>query len=405
MTLKLPDKEVSLLKTDGFKPSYPKLNSDIEVDSVIIGGGITGITCAYLLKQAGHKVAVLEAKTIGSGTTGHTTGKVTSQHNLIYAELQERLGAKTARIYGQANQTGLEEISRLIKAKKIDTGWQKADNYVFTADKTQLRGFKSEARIAARLGLPAEFVRTTPLPFDVAGAVKFTNQAHFSAQKYIEALAKEINGRDSFVFENSKALSVSDGDPCVVRTGKHSVIAKNIIVATNVPELPLAARLMYCAYEYPTTSYIVAGPYTKRLPGMYISPDKDHYSILPVGGKFLLVGGQNHIRGLGIPDNNYQKLADYAHHRFGIKKIAYKWKAWDYIAYDNVPLVGKMYSSSENLYVATAFKKWGLAHSMVAAMILRDQITGQPNPWAGIYSPQRSSTVKSIPHVIAKAFS
>lgn len=402
MTLKLPDKEVSLLKPGGFKTTYPKLRSDISVDTVIVGGGIAGITSAYLLKQAGQKVAVLEKYTIGDGTTGHTTGKVTSQHNLLYADMQKRLGVKTARLYGQANQTALGEISRLIKEKDIDCGWQRADNYVFTADAGQTQEFKAEAKAAAKLGLPAEFTKTTPLPFDIAAAVKFSNQGHFNAQKYIEALAKLVDGGESYIFENTKALALNDGETCLVHTGKYSVTAKNIIIATNVPALPLAARLMYCAYEYPTTSYIVAGRYTKRLHGMYISPDKDHYSILPVGGKFLLIGGQNHIRGLGIPDNNYQKLANYAQEKFGVKEIAYKWKAWDYIAYDDIPLIGKMYSWSKNLYVATAFKKWGLAHSMVAGMILRDLIIGQNNPWSEIYTPQRPSTVTSIPRSIAK---
>jgi hypothetical protein len=40
---------------------------------------------------------------------------------------------------------------------------------------------------------------------------------------------------------------------------------------------------------------------------------------------------------------------------------------------------------------------------MVAAMILRDSITGQPNEWADLYSPQRLSPITSIPHVIANS--
>jgi glycine/D-amino acid oxidase-like deaminating enzyme len=402
--LRLPEKEVSLLKPDGFKPKYPELGSDIEVDTVIVGGGIAGISAAYLLKKSGQKVAVIEKDCIGSGTTGHTTGKVTSQHSLIYNELVNQFGRQTAKLYGQANQAAVEEIAKLIKAEGIDCGWQQADNYVYTADPARLKEFKNEARIAAGLGLPATFEKSLDLPFKISGAVKFAGQAHFSGQKYIEGLAAKVNGGGSYVFEKTKATSIKDGSPCRVGSIDHTVTAKNIIVATNVPTFPLAARGAYCILEYPTSSYLVAGKPKIKVKGMYISPDDDHYSILPVGGT-LLIGGENHIPGTRRAKSRQQKLADYAEEYFGVKKIDYRWHARDYLAYDQIPLIGKMYPWSRHLYVITAFKKWGLSHSMVSAMILRDLILGNPNPWADIYNPMRTSPIKSIPRVAAKYIS
>jgi glycine/D-amino acid oxidase-like deaminating enzyme len=402
--VELPDKEESLLRPGEIKPKYPKLNKDIEVDTVIIGGGITGISSAYLLKQAGQKVAVLEKGTIGRGTTGHTTGKVTAQHNLVYADLKDRLGEEKARIYGQANQTAVEEIAKVIKTEKIDCGWERADNYVFTVDPDSVEKFKQEAKVAAAIGLPASFVKTSPLPFKITGAVKFSGQGHLSAQKYIDGLAKKINGNGSMIFERTQATRFEDGAPCVVSTTDSQVTAKDIIVATNVPTFPLLARGAYCALEYPHTSYIIAiRPKTKINGGMYISPDDDHYSLLPIGkGKeqLLLVGGQNHIPGLGRAKPRQQKLLDYADEHFGIEKVEYRWHARDYTAYDNVPLIGKLYPWSSHLYVATAFKKWGLSHSMVAAMILRDTVLDQPNPWAETYDSTRIKPVLSIPRAI-----
>lgn len=399
--LKLPDKEVSILKPQGFKPKYPRLTEDIEVDTVIVGGGIAGISTAYMLKQAGQKVAVLEKDSIGSGTTGHTTGKVTSQHGLTYADLANRLGKETARLYGQANQTAVEEIRQLIEKEKIDCGWQPADNYVYTADKTQLKKFKEEAKVAARLGLPASFETSSSLPFKIAAAVRFADQGHFSGQKYIESLAKKVNGGGSYIFEQTKADGFHDGKPCRVSAGDYEVIAQNIVVATNVPTLPLAARGAYCVLEYPQNSYLVAGKTKVKLDGMYISPDDDHYSILPLGDT-ILIGGGNHIPGTKRAKPRQQELADYANHYFGVEKIDFRWHARDYIAYDCLPLVGRMYPWSKHMYVITAFRKWGLSNSAASAMILRDTILGQPNPWAKIYDPVRSSAIKSIPRVAFK---
>jgi glycine/D-amino acid oxidase-like deaminating enzyme len=97
-----------------------------------------------------------------------------------------------------------------------------------------------------------------------------------------------------------------------------------------------------------------------------------------------------------------QRLSDYAEERFSANSIDYRWSAWDYLAYDNVPLVGKIYPWSKHLYVISAFRKWGLTNSMVSAIILRDLITGEKNNWADIYNPMRTSPMKSIPSVAKK---
>ncbi|MBA3757546.1 FAD-binding oxidoreductase [Candidatus Saccharibacteria bacterium] len=403
--LKLPNDELSYWKNSVSGPSYEQIQEDLSVDVVIVGGGITGLTAAHLLKQSGQKVAVLEKNTIGSGTSSKTTGKVTSQHGLTYTDLSKHHGKKTARIYGEANQTALERIEQLIHKEKIDCDWQRDDNFVFTADPQQLAKFKKEAALAAGLGLPASFETRLTLPFKVKGAVKFANQAKFHIQKYMQGLAAAVNGQGSYVFERSNAVGMRDGTPGKVRTKHADVIAKDIIIASKIPAFPLIARGAYAALEYPHTSYIVAAPLEKSLTGMYISPDEDHYSILPVemgAERLLLIGGQNHIPGLGSPTRRHQQLADYAEKHFGAKSISYRWKGMDYLAYDDIPLIGKLYPWSSHMYVATGFKKWGLSTSMVAGTILHDLITKQANPWAPVFNSMRLKPVMSIPRVIAK---
>ncbi len=406
--LNLPEYPESYWKSSTAGSKYPKLAKNISVDVIIVGGGITGLTAAYLLKQSDQKVAVLEKNTIGSGTTGGTTGKVTAQHGLVYSDLVKQWGESHARMYAEANLTAVERIDQLIKREKIDCSWRRADNFVFTTDVGQVNKFKQEAKTAASLGLPASFTTKTDLPFKVKGAVKFSSQATFNVSKYILGLAKAVNGNGSYVFENSNVKNFRDGKPASVRTDLATVTAKDIIVATKVPASPLIARGAYCLLEYPHTSYVVAGQAKYKVKGMYISPDKNHYSILPVsdGSKnLLLIGGGNHIPGPRNQDKRYQKLADYANEHFGVTEIEYRWKAMDYISYDNVPLIGKLYPWSDHLYVATAFKKWGLSTSMVAGMILHDLILGEENFWASTFDSARLKPVWSIPRKIAKSLS
>jgi glycine/D-amino acid oxidase-like deaminating enzyme len=397
----LPSSGTSYWQASAKALAFPKLSKNLETDVVIVGAGIAGLTCAYVLKRAGYDVAVLEKNTVGSGTTSKTTGKITSQHSLIYNELLRRQGENTAKVYADANQQALQQIIQLIKKEKIDCDLELDDNYVFTTDTNQVNKFKAEAKTAAKLGLPATFQTKSDLPFKIMAAIKFSGQAKFNAQKYVLALAGLVNGQGSHVFENSEVTYFHSGRRTYVKSNGYEISAKNIIVATKVPAAPLVARGGYGFLEYPHTSYIVAAKYDGSLRGMYISLDKNHYSILPINtsdGQYLLIGGENHIPGLGSPNKRYQKLADYAEHYFGINDVGYTWKGMDYMAYDNVPLIGKLYPWSKNIYVTTGFKKWGLTTSMVAGIILRDLIAGVNNPWAKVFDSTRLKPVASIPN-------
>lgn len=390
----LPESEKSFWRE--FYPAtsiYPELSTDIEVDVAIVGAGITGLTAAYLLKKRGLSVAVLDKHTVGGGTTGRTTGKVTSQHNLCYTNLQKRFGADTARTYGEANQAAISQIESIINNENIDCDWQRDDNYVYTTDPAKKQTFEQEAAAAAKLGLPATFMTHTSLPFDIVAAVKFSNQAKMNSQKYLLGLARAISGNGSYVFENSNVIGIRDGQPGRVKTKKAKVVAKNIIVASSVPTLPLLARAGYAIHEYPTESYIVAGKLDQEIRGMFISPDKNHYSILPAhadGKKILLVGGEGHIWGLrGNRQARFERLAGYMEKHFAVESVTHRWSDRDYLAYDRMPLAGTLYPWSKHLYVGTAFNKWGLSGGTAAAMILSDMISGADNAWANVFSPRR----------------
>lgn len=387
-------------------PGYPTLTENIEADVVVIGAGIAGLTTAYLLKRAGLTVVVLEKDTVGEGVSGHTTGKVTSQHNLIYGKLSDRLGERTARLYGQANQQAIEMIAEIIQTEQIDCGWRVEDNYVYTTNADRVQTLKDEAAMAAKLGLPATFELSADLPFETKGLVKFSNQATFHVRKYLQGLAAAIEGGGSHVYEHSYVRGIRDGEPGRVTTTKATVHAKHIVVATNVPTFPLIARGSYCIAEYPMQSYIVAGRIDHEVKGMYISPDSDHYSILPVkngNDNLLLIGGEgniyltrfNHIE-------RYARLAEYAKKHFGITEIVNCWNHRDYLGYDDMPLIGLLYPWSKHTYTATGFMKWGMTNGTVAATLLRDQICGNENELSEVFNPYRFKAPASIPKVIGE---
>lgn len=199
------------------KNKFNKLEKDISTDVCIVGAGIFGLTCGYYLTKQGYNVVLLEKeKDIASKTTGHTTAKITSQHNLIYKYLIDSLGESMAKKYLYANQDAIENIAKIIEEEKINCDFERQDSYVYTNNLDELEKIKLENEAVNSLGFKSEFVTSTPLPFDVLGAIKFPNQAEFNPMKYVYGLAKCITSSASSVIGglgNAGLIgSVSAGD-------------------------------------------------------------------------------------------------------------------------------------------------------------------------------------------------
>ena len=96
------------------KPKYETLNDNIKVDVCVVGGGITGISTAHALAKQGKTVTVLEKDLIAWHTTGGSTGKVTSQHGLIYKYLYDSNGKDYAKKYFDANEEAIKNIKEII---------------------------------------------------------------------------------------------------------------------------------------------------------------------------------------------------------------------------------------------------------------------------------------------------
>ena len=88
-------------------PEFPTLKKDIRTNVLIIGGGLSGVLCAYFLQRAGVDYCLLEADKICHGITAKTTAKVTVSQGLIYEKVLSRLGQEKAALFLKANEQAL----------------------------------------------------------------------------------------------------------------------------------------------------------------------------------------------------------------------------------------------------------------------------------------------------------
>ncbi|MEM7593993.1 MAG: FAD-dependent oxidoreductase [Cyanobacteria bacterium P01_A01_bin.83] len=390
----LPGKAISFWLDSTTETSFPKMEN-VTVDVAIIGAGITGITAAYLLKKAGKTVALVEAQQIAKSASGHTTAKVTSLHQLIYADLIDRHGEDKARLYGESNQAGVEFVASTVKQEGIDCDFQRNDTYSFAEEQKNLDKVKKEYEAAVKLGLPAEFVTETTLPFNITGAVKFTNQAQFHVRKYLLHLANTIPGEGSYIFENSRVQTVDEGTPCKVHANNTTLQATDVLLTTH---LPIMDQGLYFAKAYPQRSYIIGAKISeeKAPAGMYIGVGDNYHSIRTTpakdGGLLLLIGGGGHKVGeKSETEKSYQELDRYLHSHFGIDQVDYRWSSQDYESFDKLPYIGKLTPANDHIYVATGFNLWGMSKGTMAGMLLTDLVQGIPNPWADLYDSLRAT--------------
>ncbi|MGO4192801.1 FAD-dependent oxidoreductase [Arthrobacter sp. YAF17] len=387
---------LSLWTATGGAATYASLDEDaaasLGVDVAVIGGGIAGLTAALALKRAGRTVAVLEAARVGTGVTGNTTGKVTSLHRLAYTDLAARHGVGTAATYGQANEAAIEHIADVVAAEGIDCGFRRVANYTYAESVSALALVREEAALAGRLGLPASFTDDVPLPFAVRGAVRFDGQAQIHALRYVQGLARAVDGDGSFVFEESPATGFRDGSPAVVDTERGSVRARDIIVATN---MPFGDNGHFAGRCYAHRSYLVAGrSAVPPLDATFVSVDEPMRSILTVeveGTSYVLAGGEGHPAAESVDSaERYGRLAAFARDRLDAGEIAFRWSTQDAMPADGLPYVGLMAPEFRHVHVITGLRKWGLTNGTAAALILRDTLCGTANPWAAVFDSTRS---------------
>jgi glycine/D-amino acid oxidase-like deaminating enzyme/nitrite reductase/ring-hydroxylating ferredoxin subunit len=372
---------------------YPALTDDVSVDVAVVGAGITGVTAAILLKQAGKTVALVDSKRIVEGATGYTTAKVTTGHGASYSKIRKAFGEDGSRAYAQANVAALEWIARLIETNRIDCDFERRTNYVYAESEEEVRQLRQEAEVEKQAGLDTTLVDDTPLPFPVQAALRLENQAQFHPRKYLLALAATIPGDGSHVFEHSRVQGVKHGDPCEVRTEHGTLRARDVILATHLPILDSG---LFFTKAYPHRSYAVAAP-IGRAPdpeGMYINTGTPTRSIrtLRDGDRvFVQVGGNGHKA--GDEENTparYDQLEQFLREHWpGVGEVAYRWSTQDYMAHDHVPYVGRVRRTSRHLYAATGYSKWGMTNGTVAATIISDAILGRSNPWSTLFDSKR----------------
>ena len=366
------------------------LSGTIRTDVAIVGGGIAGLVVAAAAAQLGRDVVVLEARDLAAGTTGGSTAKVTALHGMTYADLESTRGEHAAHVYAEANLWGVGELGRRVQQHGIDCGWQTQAAYTYTAEEARLPEVRREAEAAARAGLPVSAVTDTPLPFDVALAVRCEEQAQLDPVRFCLGLAASLRRRGVQVHRRARVMTVREGSPHRLVLDDGEVEATDVVLAT---QLPVHDPGLLFSRTTPQRSYALAARLSGPVPdGMYLGIDSPTRSIRHVGGdpEVGIFGGPSHQTGEGgATTEHHVELERWVRATFPVQEVLATWSAQDRVPDDGVPFIGRMPGSSPGVYVATGFKKWGLTHAAVAGAIISQLIDGHVDGWLEVFDAGR----------------
>ena len=366
-----------------------ELNENLDVDVLIIGGGITGISTLYHLKDSNLKVCLVEKNTIGSGITSKTTGKLTYLQENILSKISTYLNKDSAKLYLESQKDAINIVKEIIEKENIDCNLEQVDSYLI--------GINTSKQLNKEINLLKEFnikVReTNKLPDNkiIDKAVYVNDTYVFHPLKYLYNLKRICMDNDLLIYENTKIIDIKKiDDYYICKTYKHYIKTKKVVLALHYPYFLIPYLMpLKCYLE---KSYIKALNVDKNHKYSAITPNKPTLSIRYHSDnnkhyKIVLKNSHN----LAIKNNeknNFETLING-------DNPEYVWSNIDIITNDSIPFIGAL-DDNFSFLIGTGYNTWGMTNGSLAGKIISDIILKKDNKYTSLFDPRRKINIGKI---------
>ncbi len=375
---------MSLWEKDLNQNFLPKLEEDREVDTLIIGGGIAGLTTLYFLRNQ-KKTILVDASLCGNGVTKNTTGKLTYLQNTIYTDLKNNIDEETAIEYLKSQKYAIHLAKKILEKEHISCNLEQVDSYVFTNQEKHQKKLEQEKAFLESQQIDVQ-VDNLPLPISYKSAICVHDTYVFHPIKYINALKEMLKNS---IYEQTKIIKIKRNKKQYICYGENFKIrATNVIVTCHYPFffLPFCLPLK----SHIEKSYILAREVPKNL----------HYSCITVGNPTLSVRFYEEkkkvyqicLASSTKTSKNQEDVKNFfnVQKQFGIKEeeIVARWSNVDIITDDHLPYIGEV---KKNFYVATGFNTWGMTNGILAGEMLSKAVKKEDIPFKDLFTLKRSN--------------
>ncbi len=382
-------KNVSIWSEEIDKSKVNSLDTDLDVDVAIVGGGITGLSVAYYLSDIGYNICLLESKEIGEGITSRTTGKITYLQEDLLLKIKDIYNEDVAKKYYESQKEAIKELNRIILENSISCDLKKSDSYIFAENKKDIKKIKELKELLERFGEKIESVYSLPDDTKVKYGIKGNGTYVFNVIKYLKELRKAIEDKIK-IYERTKVENIiKDDGEYVLKTKNNEVKARKVIICTHYPFFLFPYLMpLKCSLE---KSYVALYKTNSDIEYNAITICKPTISIRYVEGKrarYKLVLAKSHNVNFNNDDkDHFAKISSIK------KRPDYLWSNIDVITKDYMPYVGKI---DDNLYLATGYNTWGMTNGTLAGLIIKDLIIDKRSEYIELFNPKRSSNMSTF---------
>ena len=377
-------------------PEFPSISSDLEVDVVIIGAGLTGITAAWLLKREGAKVALLDRQRCAAADTGHTTAHLTYVTDERLRTLVKNFGKDGAKAFWEAGAAAIDQIYEIMKCTGAEAEFKWVPGFLHgrldNSDKKDRESLEEDAQLARELGFDAEFV--DEVPFVKRPGVRFANQAKFHPYKYLAPMLRAIPGDGSYVLENTDATEVEE-TPLTVRANKFKIRCSYLMIATHTPLLGKTALLKGTIFQSKLalyTSYVVGAklPPNSLPDSLFWDTDDPYYYLRTDRHRdhdYVIFGGDDCKTGQERDANAvFAGLTAKLKTILPGTEVQNRWLGQVVQTNDGLPFIGE---NEGKQFIATGFCGNGFTLGTLAATMARDRYFDRKNPWFDLFRVDR----------------
>jgi glycine/D-amino acid oxidase-like deaminating enzyme len=226
------------LKTAVQRVQIPDLRRHLDVDVAIVGGGITGAAVAWRFAAAGVRVALLEGRRVGRGSTAASTALLMQEPDEDLAVLTKRYGRKRAQRIWELSRDATREFVETLNRLDVECDLRQRDSVYYAMTANHARRLRTEHRLRSEAGVRGRWLEGAALQrtlgFSAAAGIRTRGNAQVDPYKACVGLMRAAAAVGAKVFERSPVTAIRPSrKDVVVETDRGTIRADRVVIATG----------------------------------------------------------------------------------------------------------------------------------------------------------------------------